>query len=313
MTNDTVFLRFPRPAPTAALGEDATPFFGGNQEWFARYTARLSGCGPVAAANALACLAAADPRLAALIDLHPDRDGRVGLEAYQAFMERVYELVRTRQVRRLCDVVDDRHARAAALMASGEEAERQRGRALLRGPLAHLPATFGNSAASLRRGVDRFAAQQEFKLLWREKKVRKLAHDEGLAFMEEALAAGSPLILLNHLNRVDVYYHGHDFVKNPKRGENPTMHFMTIADLRENEDGPELVLSDAGCIATVSYRQLHASWQGAGALGGSLLWFTVAPPVFAPLPAPTGETVGAADFLRAEALGDRAENSPGGE
>lgn len=294
MANDPVFLRFPRPLPTVPAGENALPFFGGDQEWFSRYTARLSGCGLVAAANVFATFAATDLRLANTLDIHPDKDGTVGLESYKAFMERVFETVRTRQIRRLCDFVDERHSRAAGLLASEDEAERRKGEALQRSPLSHLPATFGNSAASLRRGVDRFAEKHEIKLLWREQKVRKLGHEEGLAFIEAGLAAGAPLILLNHLNRADVYYHGKNFVKNPVRGENPTMHFMTVTALHEGKEGPRLVLSDAGCIATVSYKQLQASWQTAGALGGSLLWFTTAAPVFEPMPVPAaGEAIGA--------------------
>lgn len=289
MANDTVFRRFPRPLPelpaaSAAGGKAVLPFFGGDQEWFAGYVARLSGCGPVAAANAFACFAAGDPALADTLGIHPTPDGLVDQDAYKAFMERVYDVVRTRQIRFLCDYVDGRHARAAALLASDDEADRQRGDALLKSLLSHLPCTFGNSARSLRRGVDRFAASLDIPLLWRVQKTRRLGHDEGLAFIEEALSAHAPVIFLNHFNRVEVFCHGHRFTDSPRPAENPTMHFMTITGLREKKGDTEFILSDGGFLATVSYQQLHASWQTAGTLGGALLWFTVAAPAAEPDP-----------------------------
>lgn len=295
MARNDVFLRFPCPAPQLAEGESALPFFGGDQEWFAGYTARLSGCGPVAAANAFATLAAADARLAAVLNIHPGPDGSVGLEVYKDFMERVFGVARTRQIRFLCDYVDKRHARAAALLASGDAQEHEKGRAILQSPLSHIPATFGNSAASLRRGVDRFATGQGLSLLWRQRRTRRLSYEAGLSFIASAFDAGASVILLNHLNRVDLYYHGKAFTTRPVKGENPTMHFVTIVGTRRDEnDEVELILSDAGQLVTTSYRDLHTSWQTAGTLGGSLLWFSIAQPVFEPLAVPAaGEAVGA--------------------
>ncbi len=304
MTNDAVFARFPRPVPPAAEGKATAPFFGGDQEWLARYTARLAGCGPVAVANAFATFAAADFHIADAVELHPAPDGTVPLAVYTAFMERVYADVRTRQISALCDIVDGRRARAAELLASASADDRKRGRAQMHSPLAHLPATFGNSAHSLQNGVRRYAAGRGLRLLWREKKTHGLPYNEGLAFIEEALQAGAPPILLTHLNRFDIYHHAGDFVNDPPKGGGQAMHFTCITDIRNGRDdpGPELVVADSGRLLTVPYAGLHRSWQGVRTLGGALFWFTpaavAAPQAFQPSPLPAQGAVGAIQAAR---------------
>ena len=67
--------------------------YGGHQAWYAERSARMAGCGSVAAANALAVLAKSDREAASALPLAGGPDGRYERTGYLAFMESIYTLM----------------------------------------------------------------------------------------------------------------------------------------------------------------------------------------------------------------------------
>lgn len=274
MTDKNVLKMFPLVAlPGRKPG--TPPAFGGSQYWYARHTARYSGCGPVAAANLFAVLAREHGELAAKIGLRAEGDGGFSKAEYLRFMEDVYAEVGTRERRRLSAYEDKRHAEIARLLASGDEAAVRRGLAMKKSWLSYLPASFGNSAESFCRGVLRYADAKGIALTPHTLKTRRAAYEEGLGFIEAGLGAGTPVVLLSWLNRHAVRFYPQHFTDLPHESVSAEPHFLTIAALRESEKGPELLVSDRSLRAGVPYASLQKSWQGPGAYGSALLYFTL--------------------------------------
>lgn len=69
--------------------DDATTYFGGDQEWFQRGRSRLDGCGPTSAATMTAYLARTRPALKALCDCADD----MRRTRFAAHMEALYTYV----------------------------------------------------------------------------------------------------------------------------------------------------------------------------------------------------------------------------
>lgn len=279
MRNDRVFRHFPRPVIVKDhLRKTA---FGGDQEWFSGYTARLSGCGPVAVANVFATLAATSPVLARAYGVHPSSEGHLPLADYCAFMEDVYASVGTREIRPFARIVDRRREEARQLMAAGGEENIQKAAAILRSPLTHLLPSLGNSISSLKRGVLRYAQKVGTPLQWNQMRTHRAKWDAALAFIEEGLCAGVPVLLLTSLSRHDLFYHEGTLDAPPRLNTDTLVHFMTIVAVVEDSAGSlQLLLSDAGKLARIPYDHLHASWASPLAAGGALSWFSPAPLIF---------------------------------
>ena len=77
------------------IQEGSTRFSGGSQLWLDSKIGRDTGCGAVAAANALAALASKREEIATALGLSKEADGSFTKESYLAFMEEVFAAVGT--------------------------------------------------------------------------------------------------------------------------------------------------------------------------------------------------------------------------
>lgn len=252
------------------------PAFGGNQAWFLRHTARVSGCGPVAAANLLAVHAQQRPAVLAKTGLQRLPDGHWEGRSFLRFMEAVYASVGTRELGPLASFMDRRHEAIRLLKESIKPDVQKEGEALAKSPLSHLPPSLGNTAARFARGTERCARQLGLPLSSNILSTFRLSRGEGLTFIKAGLLAGAPLVLLTWLERPAIVHYPEGFAKNGSQSEVKWPHFITLVGLAENDRdwGTALIASDAGMEAKLPYDSLHRAWQGPGAVKGALVLFT---------------------------------------
>lgn len=250
------------------------PAFGGSQNWLSLPMGRYSGCGPVAVANLFAQLAATRPALAGPIGLSVRAGGPMEKEVFLPFMEKVYRIVGTRGVPWLSGRLNEANERTRQMLLSEDPAVQHRGLRRQKAWWNYLPVSFGNSAASLLKGVERYTRPRGFSLQEHLLYTHRLGYEEGLAFLREGLSAGVPVVLLTWLNRHEVRLYEGDFAPPVKITKNTEPHFLTVAALRPGGEGPELLVSDRGMRAGVPYEALQKSWQSPFARGSALLYLT---------------------------------------
>lgn len=186
----------------------------------------------------------------------------------------------TRELSAFASFVDRRDRLVRELLATGDADDEKQAKQLQSGFPSYLPPSMGNSMISFKRGVFRYATATHTPLDWHSVKTHRIGYKKGLAFIEEGISAGVPVILLTALNRHYIYYHKNGFVEHSLRDQDTAMHFMTIVGVRGEPGAPELVLSDMAMLATIPYSHLHERWQSPLALTSGLCWFSPAPQTF---------------------------------
>lgn len=240
--------------PLVANPENGVDFWGGDQRWFVRKAQRQGGCGPTAATNVLACMAAKDTAMAEKLGLTFLPDGRIEKDEYARFMEEVYRTVGTGEVPVWRNIVEKMKAE--------------------RPP---FPPSFGRGAIGYEKGVLKAAKSKGIYLAAHRKTFSYLGYDEGFDFIKGALEAGHPVGFLTVWNRhpLTVYWNGYEkpgsVQKNGVRS-----HFMTMIGLRAGKEAGkwDVLLSSWGRICTVGYDELCKSWQSPLAMGGEMVYFT---------------------------------------
>ncbi len=266
-----VFPRIENPDKNAAQ----KVFFGGNQAWFSRHTAQMSGCGPVVAANCFAALAATRRPLAEKCGLRYNENGVIPYAVWMSYQDRVYDTVGTLQVPWLAKRVDHQHSLARGMKASENPALREKGAALEKSLLAHLPGSFGNTIWTWRHGVDRYAKSLRETVRHFTKPTFLAAEGDALLFIREGLAKGSPVVLLTSLNRHELHTYGETPAGNPSISKNKEPHFMAITAVRESPKTgeTELVISNYGKVAGIPLANLCRTWQTPLAAASVLTYF----------------------------------------
>lgn len=234
--------------------KDGTVYFGGDQGWFARKTQRLAACGPVAAANILACLAAQKPMLAKHLPLGFEPEKQIEQQNYLAFMQSVYDTIGTFEV--------------PIWNAIAEKSDRTQ---------FVIPPSFGREAAGFESGMLRYAKKYGV-LLQAHRFINAYGgYRQGLYFIQKGLAAGCPVALLSTKSKhpMQVYAKGYG---GPLTAVNNGVgsHFATIVGLRRNASNRkmELLASSWGKLCVIDYASLYNSWQSPLAVGSQMAYFT---------------------------------------
>lgn len=222
-------------------------FFGGNQAWFPRKAQQAAGCGPVAAANTVACLLACQHKTALAINF----EHNIPYSAYTAWMQHSYDVMGTLEIPLWHLVVENMQKK----------------------PL--LPPSLGRAAGGYERGLLRLALQNNLPLTTHRLPTPYAQRSQALAFIRTGLATGCPVTLLTTQNRhpLSVYWGAYTAAPKPQP-KGMKAHFVTIVGIRPGNNGPELLASSWGHICAINFNALHASWQSPLALGSEMLWFS---------------------------------------
>lgn len=255
----SVWSLFPR-----ILGEGGALSFGGNQNWYSRYTSLYSGCGPVAAANVVAVLARGQG-LAARLGLGAGKTP-IPRAKFEALMDESYEIMGSLELPFLPAALDSRFEKA------GGNREQM-------GPLAKLPPSLGNTLRPFVRGTLALAREYGLRPQPHVLYTHFAGEQRALRFIRQGLGAGSPVVLLTRFNRhpLTLYPEGPKGAAVESRITSP--HFMTIARLAKKPGGYDVWLSTWGMPARVDLGALARSWRPPLALGSALLYFSAAPPL----------------------------------
>lgn len=247
--NSQVMLYFP------AIQEKGAAYFGGNQSWFERKAQRLAGCGSVAAANILACLAAQNPEVAQKLGLEFTAEKQISKNDFLRFMQQAYDAIGTFEVPIWNNLAEN----------SPKE--------------KHLvPLSFGRGGAGVENGILRFAQSKGVLLKSHQLVTSYAGYLQGLKFIQSGLVAGSPVCMLATQNRhpMAIYNQGYKLPPAPMPNGSKS-HFVCITGVRFNKlNQPELLVSSWGKICVIPYGQLHKSWQSPKAVGSQMVYFTPA-------------------------------------
>ena len=228
-------------------------WFGGDQNWFKRKTQRYASCGPVAAANTLACFSAQVPAMASALGLSFLPDGRIDKAHYLAFMEQIYKTVGTMEVPVWRNLV--------------EKYPKEK---------PFIPPSLGRECSGFERGVLQHAAKHGVWLCAHHLLTSYVGKAEAMAFIQKGLQGGSPVTLLTLQNRhpLSVYWSGYEMP--PKATEKGmSRHFVSVVGIRTKSPGEtELLVSSWGRICAIDFAALYKSWQSPRAFGSALMYFT---------------------------------------
>ena len=237
-------------------------YYGGDQGWYRSNTMAFAGCGSVAAANMLRCLALKQPeafKAAGVADeLNMLTDRVIYKDDYTFIMKDIYKSMFVFElplIRRLCDAL-------------------KRGNKLFR----VIPPSLGLSLYGFITGTLRFCNKRGLKLHAKVLPTAFTSYEKGLSFIREGLKTGGSVVMLTSLNKHPLRLYsggagelsgGYDRKKDVKS------HFMTITDIVDNggPEGPLVKLTTWGRVATVPYGKLNRSWHGVWAYTSCLYYF----------------------------------------
>ena len=234
-------------------------FYGGNQAWFESNTRAYAGCGPVAAANLLLCLAGKYP---ALIEKNPAAFPAHDKEAFIVLMNDIYETMGTLEVPVLNSIYDrcGRDNRFFKKVAPNN----------------------GRSIWGFMKGVLHYAKNLDIYLHAHTLPTAFCSYESGLHFIKSGLELSGAVVLLTSFNRHPLTHFGGGCGEPAKPYELKSgmkNHFATITGFLNSgmqNNSPTLLLSTWGRIAAVNYEDLYSTWQSRKALDSALFYFTPA-------------------------------------
>ncbi|RCX08177.1 RHS repeat-associated protein [Anaerobacterium chartisolvens] len=204
-------------------------YYGGDQDWFKRYTQNFGGCGPTSAANILAYMAMTDPEIAKLYGYDTKNITKAD---FAKFMEQVYKYVTPLTVPISSNMSDKK------------------------GSQVGIPSLGITSLSDFTRGVEKFAQSKEISLKsnWSSEKP---TFNNAVSYIREGLGKDKPVALLNMFNPVDMQWT--DPSTNKTKTTTYEQHWVTITGITENKKSGEVTLevSSWGGRATLSFNSLY--------------------------------------------------------
>jgi RHS repeat-associated protein len=209
--------------------DESNTYFGGNQNWFDRFTQRFGGCGPTAAANILAYIGVFDSSLA------NNNTKSIAKDDFKIFMDEVYKYVKPLE-------------EPISSIASDIK-DRQIG----------IPSYGIFSLNYFAKSVEKFAKSKGITLeaCWSSEKP---TFENQVNYIKEGLSKESPVAMMIMFNPVSMKW------TDPRNGKKYTKkidrHWVTITGIIENKRTGEVTLevSSWGGKGTVSFNDLYNHW-----------------------------------------------------
>ena len=246
--------------PFLIVDEDnGTMYYGGDQAWFKRNTMAFAGCGVVAAANTMRALLCKYP------DAYKKASGRLKSLGNVIITKSEYSSVINDMYRKMF-VAELPVANVIYDMKEVEYGSRL---------FKHIPPSLGMNAASVVRGLLRYAASYGVLIHDIYLSTGYVDYEKGLAFIREGLDKNGAVILLTSFNKhpLTLYSGKAGDTKRPVSVSDMKTHFATITGIIDAKDEPLIKLSSWGRVATIPYRELHESWQKRRSYVSALIYF----------------------------------------
>jgi hypothetical protein len=246
--------------PFLIVDEDnGTMYYGGDQAWFRRNTMTFAGCGVVAAANTMRALLCKYP------DAYEKASGRLKTLGNVIITKSEYVSVINDMYRKMFVV----ELPLANMIYDMKEVEY--GSKLLN----RIPPGFGMNAASVVRGLLRYASSHGVLIHDFYLSTTYIDYEKGLDFIKEGLDKNGAVILLTSFNKhpLTLYSGKAGDTKRPVSVSGMKTHFATITGIIGDKENPLIKLTTWGRVATISYRELHESWQKRRAYVSALIYF----------------------------------------
>lgn len=240
--------------PTMQLEKDK--HYGADQNWFLRKEQQAGGCGPIAAANVLASLAAQNKKMAAKLNLRFQAgEANILQKDFLILMNRVYNTMPILETPTINKKLGKENKEILKM---------------------NIPASLGTDGASFLNGIIAFGNQNGIALKSHIFIASYTQYRSGLLFIQKALIKGLPIVLLTARNAHPLWkYNSRSINLDKKEVELLKSHFVTIVGIRNTEISPQLLVSTWGHIAVIDYRQLWESWQNFSAMGAGMFYFTM--------------------------------------
>ena len=242
-------------------GPDRKPCYGGDQRWFSSNTRAAGGCGSVAGANVLRCLARLDDDFRDKIASSnvipaPVKDALCsdapGHENFSLLMTGVYETMGSIEVFPL-NRIYDRCERSS-------------------GVFSRIKSTFGLTNMGFIIGIIRFARRMSLDIGVKCRSAAFLSKEEARAFITEGLKKSGAVVLLTCRNRHNarLFNADADLSNRLTDGTDSVIksHFTTITDI----DLDRLLITTWGKPGVVDFNELAGSWRSIRAYEASLMY-----------------------------------------
>ncbi len=207
--------------------DDGNTYFGGNQDWYPRYTQTFGGCGPVAAANLLAYLATTNSGLSGLYNYNLTKDD------YEEYMDEIYQYVKPNEVPYFSSKSDKKNKQVG------------------------LPSYGTTSVYDFNEGVLNYAKDKGVQLNAEICLSNRSTFDTTSSFIKEGLENNSPVALLDVFDPVHMTYT--DPVTSDVRNATLEKHWVVITGMIENKATGEVTLeiSTWGSRGTISLNEIY--------------------------------------------------------
>ena len=242
-------------------GPDRKPCYGGNQLWFSSNTKAAGGCGSVAGANALRCLARCNEKFRSLVTESTKIPAQMkdalcsndpDHESFPLLMTGVYETMGSFEIFPLNRIYDRKERSSKAF--------------------TRLKSTFGLTNTGFIIGIIRFARKFSLDLKVEYLPAAFLSKEKAIQFITEGLKSSGAVVMLTCRNRHNArLFEGGADLENRLIDGNDTKiksHFTTITDI----DGDRLLITTWGKPGVVDLNELAGSWQSIRAYEASLLY-----------------------------------------
>ncbi|ACL76538.1 DUF4157 domain-containing protein [Ruminiclostridium cellulolyticum] len=224
-----------------------TTYYGGDQDWYDRYTQKFGGCGPTAAANILAYMAMTNPELKKLYKYNTNT---INKKDFSDFMKEVYKYVTPDEVpgiRLVSDFIGDNEDIFDKYSISKHAKDKY----------LDIPPSVGiSNVTDFAKGVEKFAKRKgvNLKAHWSDK---RLTLKSAVSYIREALEKDCPVALLNVFQPVDMKWRDPKTLKffNTIYEQHWVVVTGIIEDTRTGE--VELEVSTWGGMATISLNSLY--------------------------------------------------------
>lgn len=238
--------------PRIKGSDDFHAYYGGNQSWLERNTARFSGCAPTSGANVMTILAMNTPDFRSKLGITLDERLFISQDDFTQILTGIYKYMGIFEVPWFNKNYDK--------LPSHNKPS--------------YPVTFGTNMRFFASGVRRYAKKHDIPLKSQIMYTRGSSYYRSLAFIKLALANGYPVVMLTTGNIFDYTMFDRPYMQG---GYDTSMkyHFVTITDVRDSavKDEPDILITSLGKTGLISYKTLYKSWQSPKAIGSSLAYF----------------------------------------
>lgn len=261
-------MNIPRANELKISGINGAMYYGGNQEWYSSNTWAMGGCGSVAGANVLRCLARCNKNVRNIIRDSSKLPSEVKSalcsdlptrEHFSLLMTSIYKSMWAIELFPL-NRIYDRYTRGTRFFS-------------------FIKPNFGLTNTGFIIGIIRFASRIGLDIEVQSLPTAFCDSQKGLDFIREGLSQSGAVVLLTSYNKHNLQLYPSNSSLEAPLNETCTAtsssmkcHFATITDVDTNTN--RLLITTWGRPATVDYSELAQSWKSIKGFESTLMYIT---------------------------------------